>query len=83
MERQVPDEMIFDAHNRLVECFSRDVIPLRRKARELPLHLVKVGNWPELMDFICRGDVMAFMLDDESARFVVVEDMIDYVSTCL
>ncbi len=59
------------AHRRLVECFSRDIITLRRKARELPVHLVKVGMWQELMDFICRGDVMAFMLDDESAKWVL------------
>eukprot|EP00750_Incisomonas_marina_P024529 INCI5124.2.p1 GENE.INCI5124.2~~INCI5124.2.p1 ORF type:complete len:1327 (-),score=287.09 INCI5124.2:1886-5278(-) len=71
VERQVKEEMILAAHKRLVECFSRDIVTLRRKARELPVHLVKVGMWQELMDFICRGDVMAFMLDDESAKYEI------------
>lgn len=71
VERQVNETMILSAHRRLVECFSRNVISLRRKARELPMHLVKVKMWPELMKFICRGDVMAFMLDDESAKYEI------------
>jgi len=42
VEQQVKEEMVLAAHKRLVECFSRDIIALRRKARELPVHLIKV-----------------------------------------
>jgi hypothetical protein len=71
VERQVQEEMILAAHKRLVECFSRDIITLRRKARELPVHLIKVTT--RLVDLLlpvcrrgeaCCSGLVLFALSD-------------------
>ena len=66
VERQVNDEMVVAAHKRLVECFSRDIITLRRKARELPVHLVKVCVFVCVWVCVCVWVFVLLLLIDSS-----------------
>ena len=76
VEKRITADEVLVAHRRLCDYF--ETAPkkgdtesewMRRCARELPLHLKITKQWERLERFLCRDEVMGFMLDDDGLKY--------------
>ena len=75
VEKRITDEEVMVAHRKLCDYFESrreggtESEWMRRCTRELPMHLQITKQWKRLEKFLCKADVMAFMLDDDGLKY--------------
>merc|ERR1719326_975398 len=79
VKMRITDKEVLVAHGRLCDYFESrhdggtESEWMRRCTRELPVHLKMTKQWTRLEKFLCKADVMAFMLDDDGLKYETCE----------